>query len=97
MSQEKEPLCECCESEPGIGVASLLGIPISIMWGRKCLEADIIPYWTAVANTACLDGLDHSNEEWKDLVNRTLRYFNKTLEQFNIDVTKDIEEMRGNL
>lgn len=86
--------CECCNEEKElIGVASIPFIPMSIAWCQDCINANVIPYWAAVANTACCDGLDNTNEEWKEWVKRTLKYFNKTDKEFKDDVDKSIKEM----
>ena len=87
--------CQCCNDEPAVGVASLPGIAMSIAWGEKCLKADIIPYWAAVANTACCDGLENTNPEWQDLVKATLDYFGKSMTEFTADVDKSLEEERA--
>jgi hypothetical protein len=99
---ESDPIdlgvCDCCGEEPAVGVAAVPYVPISITWGSKCLQAGIIPYWVAVANTAVCGGLDQTNDDWKQLVKITLKYFGKTDEEFAADVVKDIalfEEKEG--
>lgn len=94
-------LCECCnQKKPLVGVACIPGIPMSIAWCRECLEADVIPYWAAVSNTACCmltpdhDVLHGTNEEWKALVTRSLAYHKKTMEQFEKDVRLADAEMQ---
>jgi hypothetical protein len=85
--------CGCCGEEPAVGVASIPFIPMSIAWGRKCLEAGVIPYWAAVSNTAACGGFEHTNEEWRYLVEITLAYFGKQHDDFLVDVARDIEAM----
>jgi hypothetical protein len=85
--------CDCCGDEPAVGVAAIPFIPMSISWGHKCLTAGIIPYWAAVANTACCGGYDQTNEMWRELVADTLAYFDKTMEEFLADVERDGAEM----
>lgn len=85
--------CECCKLEPSIGVACIPGMPISIAWGKKCLEAQIIPYWAAVANTAMCGGLAETGDGWQELVFATLEYFKTDYMTFSLDVAWDIQEM----
>jgi hypothetical protein len=87
MSETK--LCECCKKNPSVGVASIPGIPMSIAWCTECLAAQVIPIWALSANTACAGGLEQSADWWKELVERTLKYFNKSLEEFNSLVAED--------
>jgi hypothetical protein len=93
MSDVDYGVCDCCHDEPAVGVAAIPYIPMSIAWGRKCLDADIIPYWAAVANTAACGGWEHCNQEWQDLCRDTCTYFGEPHEQFLRDVAKDIELM----
>lgn len=30
--------CQCCDNEPGVGVAAIPGVPMSIVWGKECLR-----------------------------------------------------------
>lgn len=82
-------ICDCCDKNPSVGVAAISFIPMSIAWCRTCLDADVIPYWAAIYNTAECGGLDQTTLEWQELVARTLKYFGKSLEQFNVDVIKE--------
>lgn len=86
-------LCQCCENEPAVGVASIPGVPMSIAWGRKCLDAMVVPYWVAVANTAQIGGWQEAAEWWKQTVADTLAYFGKTMDEYLADVTADIAHM----
>lgn len=86
--------CECCNEEKKIvGIASIPGMPMSIAWCQECLESGVIPYWAAVSNTALVGSYENSAEWWKELVDLTLKKFNKTMEEFTVDVTADIENM----
>ena len=87
-------ICECCEKEkPIVGVASLPYMPMSIAWCADCLRADVIPFWAAANNTACCGGLEHTNQGWKDLVERSLKYHNKTQKEFD----EAVEEFNKNI
>lgn len=83
--------CECCGREPAIGVAAVPGMPISIAWGKCCLAAGVIPYKLAVANTAAVGGLNNTVQWWRDIVDLTLAYFDRTHEQFARDVQLNIK------
>lgn len=85
-------ICEVCNEREAVGVCST-SIPYSAAYCEECLQAGVDPYWVVVANTACINGLEHSNDEWKEQVNRTLKHLNKTKEQFNIDVAKSIKDL----
>jgi hypothetical protein len=93
MPSEFQGGCDCCHAEPAVGVASIPYLPMSIAWGRKCLEAGVIPYWAAVANTAACGGWEETSEDWQYLVEITLAYFNKQHDEFLVDVARDIEDM----
>ena len=85
--------CDCCNKEPPIGVAALPGIPISIAWCSKCLAANIIPIWAAIANTACIGGMNGAADWWKELIERSLVYHNYSREQFEANVAHEIAIM----
>lgn len=84
--------CECCNDEPAVDVGSLPGIPMSIAWGQRCIDADVMPYWAVVANTCCLGGMDQAAEWWREEVEACLAYFGKTWEQFENDVKQGLEQ-----
>jgi ribosomal protein S27AE len=90
--QEKN-LCDCCHDEPAVGVASIPYIAMSIAWGSKCLEAGVIPYWAAVANTVACAGFEETSGDWQELVRLTLDYFGKSMDDFLAEVARDMEEM----
>lgn len=85
--------CDCCEQEPAVGVAAVPFVPLSIAWGRKCLEAHVVPYDIAVTLCAMIGGPGEGVEEWRGYVERTLAYFEKSTEQFAVDVQDQMEEM----
>jgi hypothetical protein len=86
--------CECCQKEPAIGVACIPGIAISIAWCMHCIEAEVVPYNIAVFNTAMNDGLENSADWWKEIVNKTMKYFNISNEQFNNDLEQEISHLK---
>lgn len=86
-------LCDCCGDEPAVGVACVPGMPVSIAWGRKCLEAEVAPYGLVVANTAMIGGVKDAAPWWREMVERTLAYFKKTELEFETDVKAAIAEM----
>lgn len=43
-------ICEVCNSEPAVGVAAVPGAPLSLAWGRNCLEHGATPLWIAEFN-----------------------------------------------
>lgn len=85
--------CGCCHQQKEIvGVAAVPGIPMSIAWCRDCINADAIPYELCVTNTALIGGRENAAEWWLEgVVTPTLKYFNKTLEQFDADVKNDMD------
>ena len=87
-----EHKCDVCNDEPVVGVACVPGMPVSVAYGRKCLDANAHPYGLVVANTACCGGLEHTADWWQQIVKDTLSHLGKSLEQFNADVAKDIKE-----
>jgi hypothetical protein len=85
------PLCEVCNKNKSIGVASVPGVPYSAAYCKECLEANAHPLFIIIANTACCGGLDKCSDWWKEIVNDTLKHLNKTLEWFNKEVELSIE------
>lgn len=90
--------CQCCGNEPSVGVASIPGVPMSIAWGRKCLEAGVVPYDILVANSALgssgpvIERRPHWAEWWEEIIAVTLPYFGKTEEEFIAAVNAQNEE-----
>lgn len=82
--------CECCNAEPMKVMASVPGVPMSIAWGEKCLNAHIVPLWVAFAQaTPADDGGPRRNvdrgmfdEWWLDWHDRTLAHFGVTDSEF---------------
>jgi hypothetical protein len=82
--------CNCCNEREAIGVASIPGIPMSVAWCLPCVQSGAIPYWAAVANTACISGMENAAEWWKETVDVTLAWHNKTREEFDSDVAVEL-------
>lgn len=89
------PTCEVCQKEKAVGVCCVPGVPYSAAYCKTCLEANAHPYGIVVANTACCGGLEHTCQEWQDLVRGTLVHLNKSPDQFKADVDKCIADEPG--
>lgn len=87
--------CEVCNERDAIGVASIPGIPVSVAWCTICVRSGAIPYWAVVANTVICGGLDRMADWWQETVETTLTHLGKTREEFNRDVTADMEADRA--
>jgi hypothetical protein len=74
-----EMRCEVCRDEPAAGVAAAPGVPISVAYGRGCLDANAHPWWVIVGNTAAIGGLDHAAPWWVQMVDDTIRHLGRTL------------------
>lgn len=87
--------CDVCDTEAGIEVVAMPGVPASFAYCRECYAAGAHPYGMVVANTALIGGLEElatAAEWWTELVDRTLTYLNIPREQFNADVAQAVEE-----
>ena len=69
-------------------LCSYVLISYSACFCADCLRSGTIPYWIATSNTECAGGWDNCIEEWKGVVNDTLKHLNITMEQF----LKDVED-----
>jgi hypothetical protein len=85
-------VCEVCEDEPAVGVASIPMMPVSVAYGRMCLGANAHPWWALVANTAMCGGLIETNEAWQRMVYATCAHLGRTIEAFNAAVAQLISE-----
>ncbi len=63
---EKLPdlICQVCYGEQALGVACVPGIPMSVAYGRKCLEQDAHPLEIIRGNVALCGGLEHMHEHY---------------------------------
>jgi hypothetical protein len=89
---KKKLICEVCNTNEAIGVAAIPGIPMSVAYCKECLEKDSYPMWALISYTACCNGLDHCAEWWKEIVGHSLKAQGKTIEWFNAEVKKCLEE-----
>lgn len=85
-------ICEVCGKRPAVAVLAT-SVPYSAAYCRECAEAGVDPYWILVANTACIDGLEHAGDWWREMVARSLEYLGKTREEFDADVAADIKRL----
>lgn len=93
MSQQPELICNVCKTNKAIGVVAVPGVPMSVAYCRECLEANSHPMYILIANTTCAGGLEHTIEEWKQMVMDSLKCQGKTLEWFNEQVQEGIKSM----
>lgn len=84
--------CDVCGAEPSVGVVSVPGVPCSMSYGRRCIDAGAHPWGILVANTACIGGLQHAAPWWKTMVEDTCRHLGKTIDEFNRDVDASLKE-----
>jgi len=85
--------CDVCNKNDEIGVACIPGIPCSAAYCQECLDANAHPWWAIVANTACCDGLENCADWWKKMVYDTCKHLDKTIEEFNKEVTKEMKKI----
>lgn len=86
-----ELICDVCNDEPGVGVASVPGIPMSVAYGKKCLAANAHPYGILVSHTAILGGLENTADWWNEMVVNTCKHLGKTLAEFNHAVSEEMD------
>jgi hypothetical protein len=88
-------ICEACNKNEAIGVASVPGVPYSAAYCKECLKNNNHPMFILIANTACCDGIDNCSDWWKEMVSSSLKVQNKTLDWFNQEVAKSIGEEKS--
>lgn len=94
----KSGVCDVCGIEDdNIQVYALPGVPISIGSCVECLKVGAYPYSILVANTILLDGLEDAADWWKDTVNVTLEYLQRSKAGFLEEVKKGIQDMNDEL
>lgn len=81
-----ELTCEVCHHESAVGVAAVPGVPISVAYGRECLNANAHPYTIVVANTAMVGGYEHAADWWQQMVDDTLAHLGYERDRFDNDV-----------
>lgn len=91
--------CEVCNKNDSVGVAAIPGVPMSCAFCAECLEANAIPWWAAVANTACCGGLGNTAPWWRHIVFCTCNHLGKSLAEFTNEVNQliiyELTEMKG--
>lgn len=89
-------MCEVCNDERAVSAASVPGVPMTVAYGKRCLEANVHPYGVLVAATADLGGLINASHWWREMVQRTCQYLKVSMAQFNEDVAKVHADTRSN-
>lgn len=92
MTELKDLKCDVCDDEPVVGVFAVPGVPCSIAYGQRCLDANAHEWGLLVANTSICGGLDQMAGWWKQMVEDTCKHLGKTREQFDADVAQAIKE-----
>ena len=76
MSADLDLICQCCNREPAVGVASIPGVPMSIAWCQACIRAEVVPVWVCEFWRDMADGQRNALAPWAhELINSTLAYF----------------------
>lgn len=83
-------VCEVCNKEEALGVASVPGIPYSAAYCKHCIEANAHPYMMLVAGTSILGGLTNAHDWWCSMVYDTLRHLDISMQDFVVDVDEII-------
>lgn len=63
---------------------------MSIAWGKRCLEAGVIPYDLLVINTALAGGYHGIAPWWQEVIDLTLPYFDKSVSEFRQAVDAEV-------
>ena len=84
---EPNLICEVCHKQEAVGVCCVPGVPYSAAYCLDCLKANSHPMNVLVANTACVGGLEHAADWWKEMVTASLFHQKKSLEWFNEQVS----------
>ena len=92
MNKDNKLICDVCNKNEALGVACIPYVPISVAFCQECLNANSYPLSILIANTACCNGIENCNEDWKNMIYDSLRHQNKTIEWFNEEVAKSIKE-----
>lgn len=86
--------CDVCKNEPSVGVASSVLGPLSLAYGRSCLDKGAEPYWLVVATVAMCGGDLNNLADWaKKIVLASLEVAGKTENELLADAKEEIEEM----
>ena len=85
--------CDVCGKE-AVGVASSVTGPVSFAYCKECLQEKREPYGALVSMVSCCgNSLDDINDVYREIIIKNLKYYNKTVEEFNADVKKSNDEM----
>lgn len=93
MSEELD--CDVCRKEPALGVAAVPGVPVSVAYGKECLQANAHPYWIIVANSAAAGNgtLEGMADWWLQMCRDTCTHLNIEWDKFELDVATASREM----
>ena len=71
-------------------VINIPGVPTSAAYCQSCFECEVFPLDILLSHTAWVGNgsVKEMNEEWKRMVMRTLKHFNKSFEWFEEEVQK---------
>lgn len=86
--------CDVCGQSESVDVVCIPGVPISAGYCKACLVANAHPLAVLIANTACCGGLSNCNEEWKQMVEDSLRHLGESMAWFVGEVEEHAEPMR---
>jgi len=87
-------MCDVCGMNRTVEVACVPMVPYSVAYCADCLRNNSHPMNILIANTVCMDGLEHANGRWVEIVHDSLKHQNKTLDWFNTEVSKEINGKR---
>ena len=76
-------LCEVCNAEPAVGVAScLLAQPISVAYGKNCLEKRLEARHVVIGTIFCIGRERKDFARWAlDVIDRNLEFYGLTWDQ----------------
>ena len=90
-------ICQCCDKNEAIGVASSTMGAFSVAYCQKCLDAGVEPLWALVATAASCgeikDGKLIGMADWfYNTLDNSLKYFNYSYETFIKEVEAGIKD-----
>ena len=90
-------LCDVCGRGESIGVASCWLGAFSVAYCRECADSGAEPYWAIMltASMGRLGSFADFDPYFQDTVMATLKVLGKTIEEYWIDVEKEVEEMQA--
>lgn len=86
-------ICEVCDERETVHVLSVPGLPYSAGYCEECAKSGANPYWCMVTVAAMCEGIEHVSAEYLSIIEVTLKYLDKTWEEFNEAVEVDIKGM----